>query len=82
MTDMKIHDINIAGGEIGFTVYQKKPEYGRASITATAVSIEKTAIPYLVEEQSLLSVDGKMIEPSRKNVKAILYGVEYGKASR
>ncbi len=82
MTAMKIHDISIAGGEIGFTVYQKKPEYGRASITATAVSIEKTSIPYLVEEQSLLSVDGKMIEPSRKNVKAILYGVEYGKASR
>jgi hypothetical protein len=81
MTEMKIHDISIVGGEIGFTVYQKKPEYGRASITATAVSIEKSSIPYLVEEQSTLWVNGKMIEPSRKNVKDILYGVEYGKAS-
>lgn len=82
MTKIKLHDISIVGGEIGFTVYQKKPEYGQASITATTVSIEQTSIPYLVEEQSILLVDGKTIAPSRKNVKDILYGVEYGKASR
>ncbi len=82
LSELKVHHISIVGGEIGFTVYQKKPEYGSASITATAVSIEKSSIPYLVEEQSTLWVDGKMIAPSRKNVKDILYGVEFGKASR
>ncbi|MFQ5822506.1 MAG: hypothetical protein ACE5JB_00435 [bacterium] len=73
---------NLKNCEIGYTVFQKKPEFGPGAITAKAVSIDKTNIHYLVEERSILLVDGKRIESNRKNVKEILYGVEYGKSSQ
>jgi len=36
----------------------------------------------LVEERSVIQVDGKFIQPNKDNVKNILYGVEYGKSSK
>ena len=39
-------------------------------------------IEYLVEDGSEVTVDGDWIPPSREKVKEILYGAEYGKASK
>ena len=74
--------MKISGGQIGLTAYQKKPEFGPGSINATHVNMNNVPLPYLVEERSQVSVDGKSIPPSRDNVKSILYGAEYGKASK
>jgi len=74
--------VNITGGQIGLTAYQKKPEFGPGVIEARELRIKNVPIPYLVEERSRVTVDEKLIPPSRDNVKDILYGVEYGKASK
>jgi hypothetical protein len=79
---IKLADVTISGGQIGLTAYQKKPEFGPGSIEASGLHIVGVAIPYLVEERSQVTVDQKKIEPSRDNVKDILYGVEYGKSSK
>jgi hypothetical protein len=81
-SEIKIEDIQIDNGVIGFTAYQKKPEFGPASIQATDVKIENVKIPYLIEQTSSLTAEGRYIKPSRDNVKNILYGVEFGKSSK
>ncbi len=81
-SEITINKIKIADCEIGFTVYQKKPEFDVAIITVKELEKGEIAIPYLVEENSRLIVEGEAIATSRKNVKDILYGVEFGKSSK
>lgn len=75
-------NLNIDDGSIGLTVYQKKPEFGPAQIIVDKAALQRMSKPYLVENGSTAIVNGKTIAPSRSNVKAILYGAEYGKSSR
>lgn len=82
MSEIIIDNIKISNSKIGFTSYQKKPEFDAASIKVTNLQKSKIEIPYLVETRSSLMVDGAVIEPNRKNVKEILYGVEFGKSSK
>ena len=65
-------EIYIVDSKIGIAVYQKKSEFGPAEITIKGLSMEKVATPYLVEEQSILIVNGQIIESSQKNVKEII----------
>ncbi|MFC1991170.1 right-handed parallel beta-helix repeat-containing protein [Chloroflexota bacterium] len=66
----------ISDCEIGLAVYQKKPEFGPSTITATAVKITGTSTTYLVEERSTLSENDRKIEASAKEVYRSLYGDE------
>jgi hypothetical protein len=77
-----IDDLTIVNCHLGVTAYQKKSEFGPASIKITMARQVQAKIPYLLEQGSTLIVDGQPLPPSRDNVKEILYGVEYGKASR
>jgi hypothetical protein len=81
ISDLTIYNLEISGGEIGFAAYQKKPEFGPASITVDGLEMSGVPIPYLVEPQSKVVVDSVVIEPNREHVEEILYGVEYGKSS-
>lgn len=73
----------ISGSEIGLTAYQKKPKFGAASIVATGrVFGGSNTDEYLAEEGSTVTVDGRAIAASQRNVKQIMYGVEFGKSSK
>jgi len=82
MSEVNLNNITVKNSELGFTLYQKKPEYGAAFVTATNLKMINVQVPYLVEERSRLVVDGKEIPPARDHVREILYGVMYGKASK
>ncbi len=82
LSELKAENVTIANSQIGFTVYQKKPEFGASHIKVKKLKMQAISLPYLVEENSSLTVDGESIAANRKNVKDILYGVEYGKSSR
>ena len=81
MSEIIINHIAISDSKIGFTSYQKKPEFAGAVIRVIESDLNKIEIPFLIEENSSLTIDGEAIATSRKNVKEILYGVEYGKSS-
>jgi len=66
----------------GFAVYVKKPEFGPASIVAKNVDMGECRAPYLIEENSSMTLDGKAIPAKHAKVESILYGVEFGKASK
>jgi len=65
--------INISNTEFGFVVYQKKPEYGSASISAFDVNFMGVGKEYTVEKNSDLRIDGIIILDSKENVFEILY---------
>jgi hypothetical protein len=81
MSEMTINNIAISESKIGFSSYQKKPEFAGAIIRVNESDLRKLEIPFLIEENSRLTIDGKEIASSRKNVTEILYGVEFGKSS-
>ncbi len=81
LSHLDIRQLSIRDCRVGFTGFQKKPEFGPGHIEARKVSLNNVEVPYLIETGSSLRVDGKQIKASRKNVKQILYGVEYGKSS-
>ncbi|MFH1395237.1 MAG: CotH kinase family protein [Candidatus Omnitrophota bacterium] len=76
LSNLEITGAEISDCEIGFAVYQKKPEFGPAKITASAVKLKKIAVPHLVEKKSELQLNGKTIEPTIKNVVKKLYPAE------
>lgn len=82
ISNIDIEDITITDGRVGFTAYQKKPEFGSGTITAQGVKMANVTVPYLVENGSKVLVDDNEIPPSRDHVESVLYGTVYGKASR
>ena len=75
-----IGDIVIKNTKLGFTAFQKKPEFGSSSIIVNRVVLDSVETKYLIESTSSLLVDGKKIE-TEQNVKDRMYGVEFGKSS-
>lgn len=82
LSEISIGKLNISDGEIGITSYQKKSEYGPASINVANLNMDKVTIPYMVEEKSTLMVGKRHIKATQKKVNELLYGEEYGKSSK
>ena len=81
-TAFEITDVKIDSCGVGFTAYIKKPEFGPATLIAKNAQIKNCRAPFLIETNSSMTLDGKAIPPSRDKVESILYGVEFGKASK
>lgn len=77
-----IADVNVENCKVGFTVFQKKPEFGKAKVVATKYVSKNVEVPYLLEKGSSLTVNGEVMKADDEKVKAKLYGAEYGKASQ
>ena len=75
-------EITLKNCRIGVTLFQKKSEFGPAFITGHDIKIEGSEIPYLIEQNCSLTLDGELIPANKDNVKKILYGAEYGKSSK
>jgi hypothetical protein len=58
ISDSIIRDALVAG----ISVYTKKPEYGPASATATAVEMQNVTTPVLLQDGSRASLDGEDID--------------------
>lgn len=81
-SNLMLYDSKMVKARIGITLFEKKSEFGPAFTTAERVDIQEAEIPYLIETNSSLVLDGQPYLANRANVKDILYGAEYGKASR
>jgi len=77
-SELTMTNSNISNSKVGFAVYQKKSEYGPASIRINGTSMANVDLPYLNEMGSFLTVDKKVIAATKENVKDILYGNIYG----
>ncbi len=79
---LTVENAEIENCRVGITAFQKKSEFGPGDIVIKGFKMKEAEVPYLIEAKSSLKIDGEIIQPSRDNVKEILYGVEYGKASK
>jgi hypothetical protein len=73
-------NLKISNTQLGFTAFQKKPEFGPSKITVIGISMTGIETKYLIESSSSLFVDNKKIETTQ-NVKNRMYGVEFGRSS-
>lgn len=77
---VKIDNIKIADCKLGFTAFQKKPEFGPSEIIVKNVVMENVQLHHLVESTSLLVIDGEKMK-AEDDVKSRMYGVEFGVSS-
>ena len=73
-------NLKISRTKLGFTAFQKKPEFGPSEINVNGISMSEIETNYLIESSSSLFVDNKKIETTQ-NVKDRMYGVEFGRSS-
>lgn len=71
---MNVDDITISSCNIGFTAYQKKSEFGPASISAYSVDMLDVVTPHIIEIDSNLWIDDKEITNKQEDVYTRLYG--------
>lgn len=81
LSKIDIENITLYDNRVGFSVYQKKPEFGPAYIEANKIKASKLEVFYLLEAGSKLILEQKAVDPTGKDIKDILYGVQYGKSS-
>ncbi len=71
---VKLSNISIANSEIGVAVFQKKPEFGPASLECDDLSMQDVNIDALIEEGSLFMMNQRLFHPNEKSVAEKLYG--------
>ncbi len=74
LSTLEVYSSDINGCKYGITAFQKKPEYGPASIIAKALNYNNNDTLYLIEKKSILNLNGKIIPGSEKNIAKIFYG--------
>ena len=60
----------------------EKSEFGPGKIQAYDLTLLNNELDYLIEENSMLSIDNIAVETKSKGVIELMYGNEYGKSSR
>ena len=73
LSDLKIDIANVNNALVGFSVFQKKDEFGPASIEAKNIVIESCIDSFWVETKSKLIIDNNQVSPNKENIKEILY---------
>ncbi len=75
-SEVTLEDCRAGKCRWGLAVFQKKPEFGPASMRAQGFAITDVEVPYIVEEKSWASVNGKEVTEKAKGVSTILYPPE------
>jgi hypothetical protein len=78
---VSVKNLTIKNTKLGFTAFQKKPEFGPSKITANTIVMDNVETSYLIENTSSLTIDGKKIKTDLADVKSKMYGVEFGVSS-
>ncbi len=81
LSEIDIQDIGMFNSRVGFTVFQKKPEFGPGFMIVSDMKMDTVGIPYLVENGSKMIIEGKEMKENHDDVQSILYGAEFGKSS-
>ena len=72
-SQLNIDGLEISNCDYGFAVYQKKSEFGPASINSLKTNISFIGEEYIIERESSLSINEKIILGNKKEVYKELY---------
>lgn len=82
LSSVTLSDLQIEGTRLGLSAFQKKTEYGVGTIHVTALALQGNELDYLIERNSILTIDAVPVETVSNNVIDQMYGKEYGKSSK
>lgn len=72
-SEVHLENVTLSDCQMGIAVFQKKPEFGPASVVAKRISMKQVKEAYLVEENSLCHTDDQWIRPNHKSLASVLY---------
>jgi len=81
LSKVVVNNIVINTTKLGFTAFQKKPEFGASDIIATNVILSDVETPHLIEKKSSLNLNDKEAATTDE-VKSKMYGIEFGVDSK
>lgn len=76
ISKLKLEKVMLSDCNIGLSVYQKKSEFGPAQMQIKALNQNRIDNLYLVEENSILNLEGKEIKGDKENLVKMLYPIE------
>lgn len=82
LSTIDLTNLKIINTRLGLSAFQKKSEYGMATIRIEQLNLENIEVPHLIEINSSLTIDSVPVETVSNNVIDQMYGKEYGKSSR
>ncbi|MEP0263145.1 hypothetical protein [Dokdonia sp.] len=82
LSKINLTNLSIIDTRLGISAFQKKSEYGVASIQISKLTLQNNELDYLIENKSSLIIDNVAVETVSNNVIDQMYGKEYGKSSR
>ncbi|WP_299766962.1 hypothetical protein [uncultured Dokdonia sp.] len=82
LSKVALTNVSIIDTRLGISAFQKKSEYGVASIAINNLTLKGYKRNYLIENKSILMIDNVAVETVDNNVIDQMYGKEYGKSSR
>ncbi|MFC4635169.1 hypothetical protein ACFO3O_14755 [Dokdonia ponticola] len=82
LSKVNLSNLSIIDTRLGISAFQKKSEYGVASIQIAKLTLQNNELDYLIENKSSLTIDNVAVETVSNNVIDQMYGKEYGKSSR
>ncbi|PQB03598.1 right-handed parallel beta-helix repeat-containing protein [Aureitalea marina] len=82
LSTIEFSDVYISETRLGFSAFQKKPEFGIGKITINDLFMSDTESDHLVESGSELTIDDVRMSTVSNRVIEQMYGKEYGKSSK
>ncbi len=73
LSKIEVFNSHINNCEYGLVAFQKKPEYGPASIITKKLRRKEVSTPFLIERKSELDLNGRLITGKTKNVAKRFY---------
>ncbi len=80
-SELNVSNLILTDNELCFTAFQKKPEFGPATLKIADAVMKNNALDHLIENYSSLLLNGQQM-PTVDRVKDQMYGVIYGKSSK
>ncbi|MES9902111.1 MAG: CotH kinase family protein [Sedimenticola sp.] len=77
-----LDNLSIIDNRVALTAFQKKPEYGFATIEIGDMENVKNDIFSLIERGSSLTLNGEYLPGNVSDIESMMYGNEYGKSSK
>lgn len=81
LSSLKIKNCNVKNVKLLYAVFQKKLEYGPASVDAEKVQFFNVKEKFLLETNSKLTIDRQFMNPNNNDVENLLYGNIFEKKS-
>ena len=77
-----LDDVQMDNTKLGFAIYKKKEEFGGGHAKITNLEMMNIELTNLIDLDSTLSLNDKIINTKYMNVADMLYGATYGKSSK